>query len=203
MATLYHDEQLEARHFLVFRDVARSTDARTVIATLCPGLAPVFTMRVVFSDVGACYLAALLANLNSFVLDYIARQKLGGIHLSDYVTEQLPILTPSDYAGARGWTQGEALLEWIGRRVLELVYVNQDLAPFALEFGMQEPPHAWDEEHRFLLRCELDAAFFHLYGLSRDEATYVLDTFQSFGGRTRPRSASTEPPASCWRRLIR
>jgi len=30
---------------------------------------------------------------------------------------------------------------------------------------------------RFLLRCELDAAFFHLYGLSRDDTDYVMDTF--------------------------
>jgi len=28
-----------------------------------------------------------------------------------------------------------------------------------------------------LIRCELDAAFFHLYGLSRDDTDYVMDTF--------------------------
>jgi hypothetical protein len=28
-----------------------------------------------------------------------------------------------------------------------------------------------------MLRCELDAAFFHLYGLSRDDVDYVMDTF--------------------------
>ena len=27
------------------------------------------------------------------------------------------------------------------------------------------PRFRWDEARRFLLRCELDAAFFHLYGL--------------------------------------
>lgn len=39
------------------------------------------------------------------------------------------------------------------------------------------PPYRWDEERRFLLRCELDAAFFHLYGLDRDEVGYIMDTF--------------------------
>ncbi|MCS6853003.1 MAG: hypothetical protein NZ700_17745, partial [Gemmataceae bacterium] len=34
-----------------------------------------------------------------------------------------------------------------------------------------------DPERRFLLRCELDAAYFHLYGISRDDADYILDTF--------------------------
>ena len=28
-----------------------------------------------------------------------------------------------------------------------------------------------------MLRAELDAAFFHLYGISRDDADYILDTF--------------------------
>ena len=27
------------------------------------------------------------------------------------------------------------------------------------------------------IRCELDAAFFHLYGLSRNDTDYVMDTF--------------------------
>ena len=27
------------------------------------------------------------------------------------------------------------------------------------------------------IRCELDAAFFHLYGINRDDAAYILDTF--------------------------
>jgi hypothetical protein len=35
----------------------------------------------------------------------------------------------------------------------------------------------WDEARRFLLRCELDALYFHLYGISRDDAAYILDTF--------------------------
>jgi hypothetical protein len=27
------------------------------------------------------------------------------------------------------------------------------------------------------LRCELDAAYFHLYGIERDDVAYILDTF--------------------------
>ena len=38
-----------------------------------------------------------------------------------------------------------------------------DLEPFAQDCGWSGPPFRWDEERRFLLRCELDAAFFHLY----------------------------------------
>ena len=37
------------------------------------------------------------------------------------------------------------------------------MEPFAKDLGHDGPPFRWDDERRFLLRCELDAAFFHLY----------------------------------------
>jgi len=37
-------------------------------------------------------------------------------------------------------------------------------------------PLRWDEERRFLLRCELDAAFFQLYGITYQDAVHILDT---------------------------
>ena len=36
---------------------------------------------------------------------------------------------------------------------------------------------AWDEEERRHLRARLDALYFILYGLSRDDAAYVMETF--------------------------
>ena len=39
------------------------------------------------------------------------------------------------------------------------------------------PPFMWHEERRANLRAELDGLYGHLYGLSRDELAYILDTF--------------------------
>jgi len=61
--------------------------------------------------------------------------------------------------------------------VFELTYTTSDLAPFALDCGFTGPPFRWDEERRFHLRAELDAAFFHLYGMGRDDVDYILETF--------------------------
>ena len=36
---------------------------------------------------------------------------------------------------------------------------------------------AWDEEERRHLRARLDALYFILYGLSREDAAYVMETF--------------------------
>jgi len=46
---------------------------------------------------------------------------------------------------------------------LELTYTAWDLQDFARDCEWPGPPFRWDEARRFLLRCELDAAFFHLY----------------------------------------
>jgi len=67
--------------------------------------------------------------------------------------------------------------------VLELSYTAHDLAGFAEDMGYVDeqgkprPPFPWDEERRLHLRCQLDALYFHLYGLTREEADYVLGTF--------------------------
>ena len=51
------------------------------------------------------------------------------------------------------------------------------MIPFARDLGYDGPPFVWNEEVRHHLRARLDALYFHLYGLSREEAGYVLGTF--------------------------
>jgi hypothetical protein len=52
------------------------------------------------------------------------------------------------------------------------------MRPLAEAAGFKEGVHKWDEAERAQLRAELDAAYFHLYGLDREEVHYVLDQFQ-------------------------
>lgn len=111
--------------------------------------------------------AILVANLNSLVLDYVARQKVGGSHVTQGYLKQLPILPPSAYS--------EADLAFIVPRVLELSYTSHSMAPFAHDLGYDGPPFAWDEDRRAQLRAELDAWYALAYGLTRDELRYVLD----------------------------
>ena len=85
--------------------------------------------------------------------------------------------TRQTYSDAAEWSGGTILRDWLAPRVLELTYTAWDLEPFARDVGYDGPPFRWDPARRFLLRAELDAAFFHLYGLSRDDTAYVLETF--------------------------
>lgn len=54
---------------------------------------------------------------------------------------------------------------------------EHNLEAFAQDCGWSGPPLLWHEERGFLPPCELDASFFHLYGLNCDDAAYILDTF--------------------------
>ena len=61
--------------------------------------------------------------------------------------------------------------------MLELTYTAHDMEPFARDLGYLGAPFRWNDEERRHLRARLDALYFHLYGLDRDDAAYVLDTF--------------------------
>jgi len=43
--------------------------------------------------------------------------------------------------------------------------------------GYETSRLVWDSARRFLIRCELDAAYFHLYGIERDDVDYIMETF--------------------------
>ena len=56
------------------------------------------------------------------------------------------------------------------------------MVPLARDLSDAGGPFKWDETRRVQIRAELDAYFFHLYGISRDDADYILETFQSESG---------------------
>jgi hypothetical protein len=121
---------------------------------------------------------SLLANFSALLLDYLTRQKMSGTHLTFAVVKQLPVIPPDPYDLPCTWDPSITLAVWVARRVLELSYTAWDMAPLARDLGHDGPPFRWDEERRALLRSELDAAYFHQYGLDREDTEYVLDTFR-------------------------
>ena len=162
---------------LAWRDITNATNERTLIATIIPSIAVSNTARVILADDAQLLsLPALVANLGSFALDFVARQKIGGTHMSGFVVDQLAVLPPETYQTGHGWVN-DSLLAWLTPRVLELTYTAWDLDCFARDMGYDGPPFRWDADRRFLLRCELDSAFFLLYRFSREDTEYVMDAF--------------------------
>ena len=162
---------------LGWRDVTRAGDIRTVIACIIPRAAVNDKFPLMMPTAHPRLVSALYANLSSIPFDYSARQKVGGVSLKYFTMRQLPALPPIEYATSATWAPSTRIRDWLLPRVLELAYTAWDLKAFAEDCGDFGPPFIWDPERRFQLRCEIDAAFFHLYGLSRDDTGYILDTF--------------------------
>jgi len=89
---------------------------------------------------------------------------------------QLPAPTPDQPLPFKA-PEGASLYSWVTPRVIELVYTSHDMAPFASEHGFNGPPFRWNEERRALIRAELDACLFHVYGITRPDVDHILDTF--------------------------
>jgi hypothetical protein len=179
------DKRLESRDWdrgwlLGWRDIARSTDERTMITGVLPQTGIGHTFPLIFTQARA---SALYANLTSFVLDYVARQKIAGTHLTYGYVTQFPVLPPSAYDQPAPWDRGKLLANWVEARVLELTYTAWDMEPFARDLGDDGPPFVWDEKRRFALRAELDAAYFHLYGVKLDDVDYIMDAFPTVNKR--------------------
>ena len=166
--------------FLALKDVTSATNQRTMIASFIPWSGVVNSAPLILTTNGLTYRrwSCLLANLNSFAYDFIARQKVGGLHLNFFIVEQLPTFPPDRYEVKCPWDKKATLEKWISERVLKLTCTAEDMRPLAEAAGFKEGVHKWDEAERVRLRAELDAAYFHLYGLDREEVDYVLDQFQ-------------------------
>jgi hypothetical protein len=145
-----------------WRDITNVTNERTVIAAVIPRAA-VGDKYLLMLPSPAEHAVFLLATLYSITFDFCARQKVGGTSLKYFTIKQLPVHWPEAFSRRYPWLRGEILTDWIRPRVNELSYTVFDLEPFARDCGYDGPPFIWDEERRFLIRCELDAAFFHLY----------------------------------------
>src|SRR5271157_488036 len=90
---------------LGWRDICRNTDTRTLITSLLPLCGVGHTVSVSLSEVQDTKLiACLYANLGSFVLDYLARQKIGGTHLSYGLLKQFPVVPPDSCREPAPWS---------------------------------------------------------------------------------------------------
>ncbi|WP_439545297.1 Eco57I restriction-modification methylase domain-containing protein [Sandarakinorhabdus sp.] len=167
---------------LAFKDVTASSNVRTVIAAIVPKAGAGHTLPLVVPDPAANLIkadavfqqVALAANFNAMAFDYSARQKVNTNHLVWYLLEQLPILPPAAYTQPLGaMTAGDM----VKREVLRLTYTAHDLAAFCRDLGHDGLPFPWDETDRRHRRARLDALFFILYGIGREDADYILSTF--------------------------
>ena len=181
---------------LGWRDITNTTNERTVISGVMPKSAVGNKIPLMLcASLGARAAVSLGACLASFGFDFPSRQKIGGTTLNFFIYEQLPVLPPKAF----GERLGHALwMDWIAPRVLELSATADDMSLFSRDLWPEGDGAVfrYDPERRFEIRCELDAAFFHLYlgtaddwrakaspellkarPTPRDAVAYIMETF--------------------------
>ena len=155
-------------------DVTSATNERTAIPAFIPRVAVGHKFPLMFPEAPASLVAAMIAAQSSLVFDYVTRQKVGGVTMALFMWKQLPVPTPAML---------EPHLDFIVPRVLELVYTVYDMTPLGRDLGDEGAPFRWDEERRALLRAELDAFFFRMYGIDDPaDVDYILNTFATETG---------------------
>jgi hypothetical protein len=154
-------------------DVTAATNERTAIPAFLPRSAVGHSFPLMLPFVAPALAAALIAAQSSLVFDFVSRNKVGGEHMHVFTWKQLPVPEPGML---------EPHTSFVTPRILELVYTAYDMTPLARDLGDGDAPFFWDEDRRAQLRGELDAFFFCLYGIERDDVDYIMETFQTETG---------------------
>jgi hypothetical protein len=184
---------------LVFRDIARATDERTMLAAVIPAW-PCGNKVPLLAEEGQLSLARQLALgcvLNSFAYDFVVRNRITGLNLNKFIVDETPVpdlnTVPLE-------------LSVIGAR---LCMVHEVFAGAWLEL-LQACPALGDrpwKEHwavdladRVELRAMSEAIVAHLYGLSEQQFRWILRNCDHPKGRLAELSFRTQLPAKgFWR----
>jgi hypothetical protein len=158
--------------FYAWRDVGPSE--RTFVCTAIPKTAAGDTAYVLSPGRDPEDNIALGAIFCSLLADYAARQK--SRRMKFFVVEQIPTLSP-DVLRAHKEFLGSSATSWLLPRVVELIYTNEEMAPYAADAGFACAPFQWQPDRRAAIQAEIDAAIMHLYGLTPAQVEWLLDTF--------------------------
>lgn len=157
-----------SRPRVAFRDVARGTDSRTVIAALLPpGVAVMHACPYLLRSAGdERDEAFVLGVMSSIPFDWYAR-RIVELHLTFELLGSMPIP-----AGALSDARRARVVEIAGR----LAAIDGRYADWADAVGVPLGSVTTEAEKGDLI-AELDALVARLYGLDRDDLEHVFETF--------------------------
>lgn len=165
--------RLEGGPLYAFRNIGRSTDERSHIGTIVPAVA-VGNSAPLLATRDAATTIYLATALSSFPADFVVRQKLGSTTMNFFIVEQIAV--PANFDRIEPFL-GTDFSAWLAPRAAELFVTAIDMSALADALDTRGAIYRYDESRRAHLRAEVDAAFFHLYGLERADVAYVLDSF--------------------------
>lgn len=159
---------------LCWRSLTSSTNRRTTIAALCPFVPA--CQSVQFLQLDSVENLVILAGLfNSKAFDFLVKQKIPGIDLTQKVIGQIPVPRIEAYeTKARLLSCRGTYREEIVKRVLALYKNEPDLLRL-ISSSIDVTDAAFGSRDEVV--NELDALFYSVYGFSEDEISLIESRF--------------------------
>lgn len=156
---------------VTYRSIARNTDERTLIAALTPGMPCGHKLGVLRAE-DPLLTCALPALLNSFVLDWVTRIRIGGTQVDAHAVAELPLILPQN-----------DFLPVLAVNTLRLNGTSPLFAPLWLALKPHLPAgrsveslYALTPHERLRIRCLTEALVAWLYGLNWDDLARILSS---------------------------
>ncbi len=138
--------------FIGFRNAINAVaDVRSTIFSVIPNYSVGNSLPLLILNKDARSIMLLLANFNSFILDYVTKQKASGGNLNFYVVKQLPIVPLDLYS--------KSIRERIIENVAKLVITSNELISLSHDLGLNGKVFQWSDSDRYKLQCDLDAIY--------------------------------------------
>ncbi len=156
---------------LLFKDISTAIHYRTMLCSIVPNLPAVNAAPILMTEVKSDAMA-LQAILGSLCLDYIARHRIGYLHLNYFIIEELPLPQRPNL--------NSNILHLLSEYTLRLCGVHEIFAQEWLNNSLQTQSRPWralwavSPHERIRLRCILDAIVATLYGIDEDALTWIL-----------------------------
>src|SRR3989338_7747677 len=163
-ANLKPDKIYHKNYWMAYRLIASSTNYRTFISTIVPPGYVCGNSIAIIRLPNLKQLCFLNGIMNSFVIDYLIRQKVSAnINMFYFLETPVPRLSSSKE------------FEEIVRKVAQLVCATDEFKELKKEVGLDHG--LTNENDRALARAQLDAMIAKLYNITKEELAFILEKF--------------------------
>lgn len=168
---------------LGFKDVTGVTSTRLAAFAFVPRMGFADKYPLLRLEYDAREHAFVAGWLNSLVVEWFLRQRMHGVSLTWHILSQIPIPERAIATSECAWNRGVTVAQWFATRIAELSCTSWHLSDLALELIGQPEAFVYDDDRRFYIRAEVEAACFYLAGFNTDQALFVLDSLIKIAAR--------------------
>ncbi|MBI5332834.1 MAG: N-6 DNA methylase [Candidatus Aenigmarchaeota archaeon] len=170
MANLAPEKIYHTDYWMAYRLIASSTNYRTFISTIVPPRYVCGNSIAIIklpTHKQLCYLCGIM---NSFVIDYLIRQKVSAnVNMFYFLETPVPRLSSGKE------------FDLIVRRVAQLVSTSKEFSELKKEIGIEH--ELINENDRALARAQLDATVAKIYGITKNDLSFILEHFPNIDNK--------------------